>query len=97
MNIWIPAIAVSGITFYTGDRFPAWKNNLLAGGLAFGRIQGTGVLDRIVYNEDWDEIRRERMLTELRQRIRNIEQGPDGLIYLVTDEEEGALLRISPE
>lgn len=97
VNIWIPAIAVSGITFYTGDRFPVWKNNLFAGGLAYGRIAGTGVLDRIVFNEDWDEIRRERLLTELRQRIRNIEQGPDGLLYLLTDEEEGALLRISPE
>lgn len=42
-------------------------------------------------------MRRETMLSELRQRIRNVEQGPDGLIYLLTDEEEGALLRISPE
>ena len=96
VNIWIPSIAVSGMIFYTGDRFPAWKNNLLAGGLNYGRIAGTGVLDRIVYNEDWDEVRRETMLSELRQRIRNIEQGPDGLLYIVTDEEEGALLRISP-
>ncbi len=94
--IWIPSIAVSGAIFYTGDRFPEWQGNLLEGGLIYGRIPGTGVLDRIVFNENMDEMRRETMLSELRQRIRNIEQGPDGLIYLLTDEDEGALLRISP-
>ena len=94
--IWIPSIAVSGAIFYTGDAFPAWKGNLLTGGLIYGRIPGTGVLDRIVFNENMDEMRRETLLPELRQRIRNIEQGPDGLIYLLTDEDEGALLRISP-
>lgn len=96
ITIWIPSIAVSGIIFYTGDRFPAWQGNALTGGLIYGRIPGTGVLDRIVFNENGDEMRRETMLSELRQRIRNIEQGPDGLIYLLTDEEEGALLRVSP-
>lgn len=95
--IWIPSIAVSGITFYTGDRFPSWQGNLLAGGLIYGRIPGTGVLDRIAFNQDWDEMLRETMLSELRQRVRNVEQGPDGLLYVLIDEDEGALLRISPQ
>ncbi len=96
VTIWIPSIAVSGMIFYTGEQFPSWKGNALTGGLIYGRIPGTGVLDRIVMDQNWDEMRRETMLSELRQRIRNIEQGPDGLIYLVTDEDEGAVLRISP-
>jgi glucose/arabinose dehydrogenase len=94
---WVPSIAVSGMTFYTGDRFPSWRGNLFAGGLQFGRIPRTGQLHRIVFNENWEEIRREALLIELRQRIRNVEQGPDGLLYLLTDEDDGAVLRIEPE
>jgi glucose/arabinose dehydrogenase len=94
---WVPSIAVAGMTFYTGTRFPAWQGNLFAGGLTYGRISGTGQLHRIVFNQNQEEIRREAMLIELRQRIRNVEQGPDGLLYLVTDEDEGAILRIEPE
>lgn len=93
---WTPSIAVSGMTFYTGDRFRNWKNNLFAGGLQFGRIQGTGQLHRIVFNERWEEIRREALFVDLRQRIRNVRQGPDGLLYVLTDEEDGAVLRIEP-
>ena len=52
----VPSIAVSGMTFYTGDRFPGWKNNLFAGGLQFGGIRGTGQMHRIVFNEKWEEI-----------------------------------------
>jgi glucose/arabinose dehydrogenase len=94
---WVPSIAASGMTFYTGDAFPRWQRNLFVGGLTYGRIPGTGQLHRIVFNENWEEIRREAILTELRQRIRNVEQGPDGFLYLVTDEDDGALLRIEPE
>ena len=94
---WVPSIAVSGMTFYTGNRFPGWAGNLFAGGLQFGRIPGTGQLHRIVFNENQEEIRRETLLLELRQRIRNVEQGPDGLLYVLTDEDDGALLRIEPE
>jgi glucose/arabinose dehydrogenase len=84
------------MTFYTGDRFPRWKNNLFVGGLQFGRIPGTGQLHRIVFNENWEEIRREALFIELRQRIRNVRQGPDGLLYVLTDEDDGAILRIEP-
>ena len=94
--IWNPSIAISGMTFYTGDRFPRWKNNLFVGGLQFGRIPGTGQLHRIVFNESWEEIRREAFFIDLRQRIRNVRQGPDGLLYVLTDEDEGAILRIEP-
>ena len=94
--VWVPAIAVAGLTVYTGDRFPAWKGNVFVGGLTEGRIPGTGHLQRVVFNANMEEIRRESMLRDLRQRIREVRQGPDGLLYLLTDEEDGALLRIEP-
>jgi aldose sugar dehydrogenase len=94
--VWTPSIAISGMTFYTGDRFPAWRNNLFVGGLQFGRIPGTGQMHRVVFNERWEEIRREAFFVDLRQRIRNVRQGPDGLLYVVTDEEDGALLILEP-
>jgi glucose/arabinose dehydrogenase len=93
---WIPSIAASGMAVYTGDRFPAWKGNVFVGAMRTGEIQGTGHLQRIVFNAKTEEIRRESMLGELRQRIREVRQGPDGLLYLLTDEEDGALLRIEP-
>jgi glucose/arabinose dehydrogenase len=93
---WVPAIAVAGMTVYTGDKFPAWKGNVFVGGLMEGRIPGTGHMQRIVFNEKTEEIRRESMLREFRQRIREIRQGPDGFLYLLTDEDDGALLRIEP-
>ena len=60
------------------------------------RTPGTGHLERIVLNSDGEELRRESLLTELKQRIRDVQQGPDGLLYVLTDEDEGALLRIEP-
>ena len=68
----------------------------LTGGHAVGGIAGTGHLERIVFNARTEELRRESMLNELRQRIREVRQGPDGLLYLLTDEDDGALLRIEP-
>jgi glucose/arabinose dehydrogenase len=94
--VWLPAIAVAGITVYTGDRFPAWKGNVFVGSLRQGGIPGTGHLQRIVFNDRIEELRREPMLTELRQRIREVREGPDGFLYVLTDEEDGALLRIEP-
>jgi glucose/arabinose dehydrogenase len=93
---WVPSIATSGLTFYTGDRFPAWKNNVLVGAMRQGEIDRTGHIERIVFNDKWEEIRREQMLNELHQRIRDVRQGPDGLLYVLTDEDSGALLRIEP-
>lgn len=93
---WVPSIAVSGLAVYTGDRFPTWKNNAFVGGMRTGEIPGTGHLERIVFNDQWEELRRESLLTELHQRVRDVRQGPDGLLYLLTDEDDGALLRIEP-
>jgi glucose/arabinose dehydrogenase len=93
---WMPSIAVSGMAFYTGDRFPTWRGNVFVGALRFGEIAQTGHLQRIVFNEGGEEMRREMMLTELRQRIRDVREGPDGFLYLLTDENPGALLRIEP-
>jgi glucose/arabinose dehydrogenase len=92
---WVPSITTSGLAFYTGDKIPAWKNNLFVGSMTVGRISGTGHLQRIVFN-DKGEQRRESLLVDLHQRIRDVRQGPDGLLYLLTDEDAGALLRIEP-
>ena len=94
--VWIPSIAPSGMTLYTGDRFPGWKGNLFVGALQYGEIRGTGHLQRIVFNNRTEEMRREMLLVELRQRIRDVRQGPDGFLYVLTDEEDAALLRIEP-
>jgi glucose/arabinose dehydrogenase len=94
--LWWPSVAPSGLVFYTGDRFPAWQGNLFLGALMVGRIGGTGHLERVVFNARGEEIRREWLLTELKQRIRDVRQGPDGHLYLLTDEEQGAVLRIEP-
>jgi glucose/arabinose dehydrogenase len=94
--VWLPSIGVTGMTFYTGDRFPHWKRNVFVGGLREGGIPGTGQIQRVVFNDHWQELRREPMLMELKQRIRDIRQGPDGLLYVLTAEEDGALLRIEP-
>lgn len=93
---WVPSIAVSGLTFYTGDRFPRWKNNLFVGGLRQGEVPRTGQLQRIVFNDKWEEIRREPLLRDLGQRIRDVRQGPDGYLYVLTEENDAALLRIEP-
>jgi glucose/arabinose dehydrogenase len=94
--VWLPAIAVAGMAVYTGDKFPAWKGNVFVGGMTEGRIPGTGHLQRVVFNNRTEEVRRESMLRELRQRIREVREGPDGFLYLLTDEDDGALLRIEP-
>ena len=95
--VWVPSIAVAGMAVYTGDRFPAWRGNVFVGSLREGRIPGTGHLERVVFNERTEELRRESLLTEFRQRIREVRQGPDGLLYVLTDDpEDGALLRIEP-
>jgi glucose/arabinose dehydrogenase len=93
---WMPSIAVSGMTFYTGNRLPKWKGDVFVGGMRTGEIPGTGHLERILFNEKMQELRRESLLVELHQRIRDVRQGPDELLYLLTDSEDGAVLRIEP-
>jgi aldose sugar dehydrogenase len=93
---WVPAIATSGLLVYTGNAFPAWKNNAFVGAMRVGEIPGTGHMQRIVFNDKWEETRREMLLFDLRQRIRDVRQGPDGLMYVLTDEANGALLKLEP-
>ena len=87
-----PSIAISGMTFYTGDRFPMWRGNLIVGGLVGMQLSRITIDRRHVE----DTSLRETMLSELRQRIRDVKQGPDGLIYVTTDEPDGAVLKIEP-
>ena len=94
--LWIPSIAPTGLTFYTGDRLPAWKGDLFVGSARRGEVPRTGGLERVVLNDKLEELRRETLLTELHQRIRDVRQGPDGLLYVITDEDDGALLRLEP-
>lgn len=93
---WNPGITPSGLLFYTGDRFPEWKGNLFVGSIQRGRIPGTGGLERVVFNEKLWELRRETLLQDFHQRIRDVRQGPDGLIYLLTEEDDGAVIRLEP-
>lgn len=93
---WSPSIGPSGLTVYTGDRFPAWKNNVFIGSVRRGEIPGTGGLERVVLNDKLQELRRETLLTDLHQRVRDVRQGKDGLLYVLTDETDGALLRLEP-
>ncbi|MDY6982713.1 MAG: PQQ-dependent sugar dehydrogenase [Pseudomonadota bacterium] len=92
---WAPSITVSSLEFYTGDEFPNWKGNLFVTSMLVGRMPNTGHLQRIVLNSD-GELSREQLLTELKQRIRYVRQGPDGLLYVLTDMADGALLRLEP-
>lgn len=93
---WNPGITPSGIIFYTGDKFPQWKGNIFVGSTIRGRIPGTGGIERVVFNEKLWEFRRESILQQLHQRIRDVRQGPDGLIYVLTEEDDGAVIRIEP-
>ena len=94
--VWLPSIGLTGLTFYTGGVFPRWRGNIFVAGLREGGVPRTGQIQRIVFNQRWEELRREPMLTELKQRVRDVRQGPDGLLYVLTAEENGAVLRIEP-
>ena len=94
--VWLPSIGPSGLLFYRGDKFPAWKGNLFVGSARWGEVPGTGSLQRVVLNDKYQEIRREALLGELHQRVRDVVEGPDGLIYVLTDGPENAVLRIEP-
>jgi glucose/arabinose dehydrogenase len=86
---WTPVIAPSGMAFYTGDLFPQWKNNLFIGGL------GSQALVRLEL--DGEKVtKEERLLQDMRQRIRDVRAGPDGALWLLTDSPKGELLRLTP-
>jgi glucose/arabinose dehydrogenase len=84
---WNPAISPSGISFYTGDLFPAWRGNLLLGGLSSQALIRAAVDGNRVTGE-------ERI--PLNARIRDVKPGPDGAIYLLTDKDSGEILRLTP-
>ena len=86
---WTPSIAPSGMAFYTGERFPKWKGNLFVGALKFQmlvRLQLDG--ERVVHEE--------RLLQGVLGRIRDVRQGPDGLLYLLIDSDKGRIVRLEP-
>ena len=86
---WTPVIAPSGMAFYTGDLFPQWKNNLFIGGLASQAL--------VRLELDGDKVtKEERLLQDMRQRIRDVRAGPDGALWLLTDSPKGELLRLTP-
>jgi glucose/arabinose dehydrogenase len=89
---WDPVIAPSGMTFYTGELFPAWKGSLFIGGLASTHLVRLSLEGERVIGE-------ERLVTELqpRERIREVKQGADGAIYLVTDNPKGRILKLVPK
>jgi aldose sugar dehydrogenase len=94
--LWWPSIAPSGLMIYRGDQFPAWKDNLFVGSARWGQIDRTGSLQRVVFGENFGELRREALLAPLHQRVRDVAEGPDGNIYVLTDGPENAVLRIEP-
>jgi glucose/arabinose dehydrogenase len=89
IHYWVPSIAPSGMTFYEGAPFAAWQGNLLVGSLKFRqlvRLELDGT--RVVHEE--------RMFSDAFGRIRDVRQGPDGLLYLLTDADDGRLVRLLP-
>jgi aldose sugar dehydrogenase len=94
--VWLPSIAPGNLVFYTGERLAAWKGNLFVTSARRGEIPRTGGLERVALTANLGELRRETLFTDLHQRMRDVRQGPDGLLYVVTDEDDGALLRIEP-
>lgn len=96
LQIWSPSIAPNGIAFYTGAGMPGWKNNLFVASARRGQINGTGALIRLVFNDQLQEMRQEPLLEGLHQRFKDVQQGPDGLLYAVTDEDKAVVIRIGP-
>lgn len=96
LSTFIPGISPSGLSFYTGTDFPTWTTSAFVGAQRVGQLPGTGRMVRIFYDENGDERQREDMLRDLGQRIRDIRMGPDGLMYFLTEEQDGALLVIKP-
>ncbi len=91
---WMPGISVSSLAFYDGEEIPEWQGDLFISAMQKGQIPGTGQLVRIKFNAQGEEVHQESLLTELRQRIRDVKLGPDGRLYLLTDEDDGMVLRI---
>jgi len=94
---WNPGITPSGLLFYTGDKVPqSGKATSSSAAFSAAAIPGTGGLERVVFNDKLWELRREAILRALHQRVRDVRQGPDGLIYVLTEEDDGAVLKLEP-
>ena len=89
LKYWVPSIAPSGMTFYTGDLFAAWRGSLFLGALV------SQVLVRLEIDGD-KVVKEERLLQQLRERVRDVRQGPDGALWLATDNSSGRILRLAP-
>jgi len=89
VKVWVPSIAPSGMAFYDGKLFPKWKGSLFTGALAGGMLVRLSLDGNKVTSE-------ERMLQNLNERIRDVRQGPDGALWLLTDNSAGRILRVSP-
>ncbi len=93
---WVPSISPSSIAFYTGDQFPDWQGSLLVGALNGQQLQ------RVSFNQPSQAERRETLLGELGIRVRDVQQGPDGNVYVATEissggsDPTGTVLRIEP-
>jgi len=87
---WTPSVALSGMAFYTGDKLPGWKNSIFVGGLSGMQVVRLEIRDDRVVGE-------EKLLRERCRRFRDVRQGPDGLIYLITDDANGEILRLAPQ
>jgi glucose/arabinose dehydrogenase len=89
IHYWVPSIATSGLMIYTGDRFPEWRGNIFVGGLAGQQIARLTMNGQRVVSEE--------TIVQGRGRVRDIRQGPDGLIYLALDAANGAtVVRLEP-
>jgi glucose/arabinose dehydrogenase len=86
---WEPVINPGNLIFYNGDKFPQWKSNLIMGDMTRSVLRAT-------FDDKGNPTGQERMLTELNQRFRDTREGPDGFIYLLTDETFGAVLKMEP-
>jgi len=89
LKVWTPSIAPSGLAYYDGAAFPQWNNSLFVGALVNKDVRRLSLADGKVTDE-------EILFTEINARIRDLRQGPDGLLYIITDGEQGSLLRVRP-
>lgn len=94
LMIWMPAIAPAGIAIYSGNIFPDWKNNIFIASARRGEVNGTGGIVRVVMDDKLHELRQETILGDLKQRFKDVREGPDGLLYALTDEDDSVLLRL---
>jgi aldose sugar dehydrogenase len=96
VSTFVPGISPSGLAFYTGSDFPTWTTSAFVGANRVGQLPGTGHMVRVFFDPDGNERSREDLLEEFGQRVRDIRMGPDGLMYFLTEEQDGALVVMKP-